>query len=294
MRTIQIGEKFGRLTVLRETTKEERKNKEGRNYWCKCDCGNEVIVYGHNLKTGNTKSCGCLNSELASQRNSIDIPIGSKFGHLTVVERAPIQEGINLAFWRCKCSCGKEVEVRGTDLRSGNTKTCGDAIHRIQNEIGNRYGNLTVLEYAGSFSKTAYWKCQCDCGNIIITRGSSLRNGHTKSCGCIKSFKEQEIIELLKQYNIKYDYQYSFKDLITSKGGYPRFDFAIFKEDNLYCLIEYQGEQHIDSDNIWYSEDYIARDNLKREYCQKHNIPLYYCNKDTDLNNFISSLMESD
>lgn len=294
MRTIQIGERFGRLTVLRETTIEERKNKAGRNYWCKCDCGNEIIVYGHNLKTGNTKSCGCLNRELTSQRNSIDIPIGSKFGSLTVIGRAPIHEGTNLAFWYCKCDCGKEIEVKGIDLRSGHIKTCGEAIHRIKNEVGNKYGNLTILEYAGTFGRIAYWKCQCDCGNIIITRGSDLRNGHTKSCGCIKSFKEQEIIKLLIEKNIQYDYQYSFKDLVSEKGGFLRYDFAIFKNNSLYCLIEYQGDQHIDSESSWYSEDYIARDNLKRKYCQEHNIPLLYCDKNTDLNSFLDNLIGSD
>lgn len=51
--------------------------------------------------------------------------------------------------------------------------------------LGNRYGRLTVIERAGSDAqRCALWRCRCDCGNEIITRGSSLRAGVTKSCGC--------------------------------------------------------------------------------------------------------------
>lgn len=51
--------------------------------------------------------------------------------------------------------------------------------------IGERYGRLTVIERAGrDAQRNALWLCKCDCGNEIITRGSSLRAGVTKSCGC--------------------------------------------------------------------------------------------------------------
>lgn len=50
-----------KLTVI-----QEAKSKEGRAYWlCKCDCGNTTIVSGKNLRNGNTKSCGCLQKDVA-------------------------------------------------------------------------------------------------------------------------------------------------------------------------------------------------------------------------------------
>lgn len=58
-----IGEKFGRLTVLKELP--ERKHG-GKVYRCQCDCGNTVDVRKDILKSGNTKSCGCLQREKAS------------------------------------------------------------------------------------------------------------------------------------------------------------------------------------------------------------------------------------
>ena len=53
------GMTFGRLTVI-----ERAENKNGHIAWrCKCSCGNECIVFGVNLKNGNTQSCGCLMRE---------------------------------------------------------------------------------------------------------------------------------------------------------------------------------------------------------------------------------------
>lgn len=57
------GKKFGRLKVDKMIY-----IKNGHTYWkCKCDCGNDCIVKGYSLKSGNTKSCGCLQKENASK-----------------------------------------------------------------------------------------------------------------------------------------------------------------------------------------------------------------------------------
>jgi len=60
-----IGERFGRLVVQTSVGK----NPNGRYLWlCLCDCGNFWTVLGHNLRTGHTQSCGCLNNELVLKR----------------------------------------------------------------------------------------------------------------------------------------------------------------------------------------------------------------------------------
>lgn len=58
---------------------------------------------------------------------------------------------------------------------------------RFVDETGNRYGRLLVLRHVGS-SKcgNAEWLCRCDCGKEKIIRGGGLRNGGTKSCGCLQ------------------------------------------------------------------------------------------------------------
>jgi hypothetical protein len=58
------GQTFDRLTVV-----ERGPNKGGRAaWWCDCICGTRCLVAANMLCSGNTRSCGCLNSELASQR----------------------------------------------------------------------------------------------------------------------------------------------------------------------------------------------------------------------------------
>lgn len=52
---------------------------------------------------------------------------------------------------------------------------------------GLRFGRLTVLKRFFSPSKSAKWLAACDCGETTIVHGAKLRNGHTQSCGCLRS-----------------------------------------------------------------------------------------------------------
>lgn len=59
------GQKFGRLTVLQRA--EDHYYPSGRHdvqYLCKCDCGNNVTVFGIHLRSGHTVSCGCYRVEV--------------------------------------------------------------------------------------------------------------------------------------------------------------------------------------------------------------------------------------
>ena len=60
---------------------------------------------------------------------------------------------------------------------------------KLIDETGNTYGYWTVLEKADSINGRAAWKCKCKCGTIKIIKGTQLRNGSSKSCGCFQ--KEQ-------------------------------------------------------------------------------------------------------
>lgn len=60
------GQRFGRLVAV---CCLDYRTKRGGSIWtCSCDCGNAPDVRGRDLISGNTKSCGCLNKKLTSQR----------------------------------------------------------------------------------------------------------------------------------------------------------------------------------------------------------------------------------
>lgn len=65
------GQRFGRLVVINQF-KHDYIKPNGRHeaqWLCKCDCENEVVIRGDSLRSGNTKSCGCLNKEIVIKLN---------------------------------------------------------------------------------------------------------------------------------------------------------------------------------------------------------------------------------
>lgn len=69
----------------------------------------------------------------------------------------------------------------------------------LKDETGHRFGRLTVLrrydstDYSGS---GAYWLCRCDCGVEVAVLGTHLRNGNTRSCGCLRDMSKAERLAL--------------------------------------------------------------------------------------------------
>lgn len=55
------GQRFGRLTVVAMTDRRSHNNVMWR---CACDCGGEVVVVGRDLRSGSTRSCGCLKRQV--------------------------------------------------------------------------------------------------------------------------------------------------------------------------------------------------------------------------------------
>ena len=115
---------------------------------------------------------------------------GQRFGRLVVLERAENKN--KRTFWKCECDCGNVCAIRADKLKSNHTTSCG-CVHKenttkanFKDETGKQYGLLSVIKQIEEKDSNGItmWVCRCECGNEIIVRGSSLRNGHTKSCGC--------------------------------------------------------------------------------------------------------------
>ncbi|NFI95614.1 AP2 domain-containing protein [Clostridium botulinum] len=62
------GKRFGYLIVCEKNGLHTSPSGQKKQLWkCKCDCGKETLVISENLRNGNTRSCGCLSSEIASR-----------------------------------------------------------------------------------------------------------------------------------------------------------------------------------------------------------------------------------
>src|SRR6266550_7284629 len=107
---IEIGDEYGRLTVIKFAGLKPTGRQNLRYFWCRCRCGKKVCVQGRLLKDGNTQSCGCqLKAYIEAMRG---VPKsthkkGKRFGRLTVLRWHHTQG--KKAFFEFVCDCGLKV-----------------------------------------------------------------------------------------------------------------------------------------------------------------------------------------
>lgn len=254
----EIGKIYGKLKVL-----EILPSKNGKiRCSCECSCGNVTEKNLADLKSGNSTTCGkCSIYEL----------IGKRINKLTVLSYQGAGSDGHRMFL-CQCDCGNQITVSGTRLKNNKINSCGHC--HPQEEIGKKYGKLTVLEYAYSKNQKRYWKCKCECGNTVFVSTSHLHSGHTRSCGCIKSYGEDFIFQLLSSWGVNFKKEYSFSDLVDVKPLH--FDFIIFGKKTL--AIEFDGEQHFYASAGWGGQEKLqyvkCHDSIKEQYCKTYDIPL--------------------
>ena len=139
------GQKFGRLTVLSRAP-----NKNKRTMWhCKCDCegGSEIDVEAYNLKSGHTKSCGCLHKNAGE--NKLNHLIGERFGRLVVIARdndyiSP--KGKHHVKWVCLCDCGNCISADVNSLRNGETNSCGCYAAEQRFKTHKKYNKYEIID----------------------------------------------------------------------------------------------------------------------------------------------------
>ena len=90
---------------------------------------------------------------------------------------------------------------------------------------------------------------------------------------------ELKVEKILQQNNIFFKREVSFDDLNGCNNTPLRFDFVIYKNNNIFCIIETDGEQHFKfvkhfHKNIFGFKKSLEWDRRKNKYCLVHNIPL--------------------
>jgi hypothetical protein len=275
-----VGKRFGKWVVLAEVP--QKRTRSGHTRWlCRCDCGTVREVDGGHLTQHASTSCGCSKSE-----NSTAVDITNQvFGRWTALKPVGKDKHNNVR-WLCRCACGTEKVLTTNALLSKGSQSCGclkseRARARRENLVGKKFNMLTVLEKAEdhiypSGARRPRYKCLCDCGRETIVMANALKNGTCKSCGCLLSYGEKRITEILEKNNVKFRKQKAFKGLVSDKGNRLLFDFYI--EDGNY-LIEYDGQQHFYYNGRgWSTKEQLAKvqyhDKLKNNYCEKNKVPL--------------------
>lgn len=235
---INIGDKVGKLTVLREDIMTDF----GQKYLCQCDCGNTTSVREDNLENGKlnlkggTRSCGCLN------------PVQNHCKGIKRINR--IGEIVNNYQYilRLMPDNNRSYKFLCYDLTNGMWRVSGP--RWIKNLAHNpRYEYKTSKEALENYY------------DDLATNPFS------------KYQDENNIMTMLYENRYIWTKQFAFEDC-KDKIPLP-FDIAIFNNEfELGYLIEYDGEQHFKPSSMFDYEKQHCHDMIKNKYCFEHNIPL--------------------
>lgn len=145
-----INKQFGKLIVVGEVPKEERKNLKIVEWECLCECGKNTRVRTNYLTSGHTKSCGCARAETMSKTMKTNL-IGNKYGKLTVVAETEERASDGCVIWECQCECGNVAYVNTNSLKREDIISCG-----CVRSLGERKINQLLFELGYNY-QTQFW-----------------------------------------------------------------------------------------------------------------------------------------
>lgn len=257
----------------------------------KCKCENEFEATFEKFRLKNKRQCNdCgLKIQVEKQTSSIDevkkfIEENSECILLSETYKNT-KEKLKL-----ECKCGK-VFYKSFEKFKSRSKMCKECSY---NEVS--ISQIFEYDFVKSYIEdkncvllsNAYNSCEdileikCSCGEVYKTTFSNFKNENQIRCKrCTNKMSKGEILieEYLRNNSIKYETQYTFEDLKANNDKHKlKFDFAIFIDNKLYCLIEFDGKQHskpVDYFGGEYAFEILQEnDNKKNEYCKINQLNL--------------------
>lgn len=265
------------------------------------------------LKSKGTGCPKCQNRAKSYSTDDFKKKLKDKFGHeYELLKGQKYNNNIEkLTFIHNKC--GNEFQISSDSLfRSKipcnkcsrkNRKTNKKTTEQFKNELYQKHKDEYIL-VEGSEYKSALEKVKIThtkCGYTWDVRASHIL--HTSKCpNCNESKGESLIKDILEDNNVSYIREYTFEDLKNVKK--LPFDFALFIDNELVGLIEYDGSQHFIPFEHFGGKEKLRKtqynDRKKNEYCDKNRIPLKRIKYDLDekevireIEMFLNSIVKS-
>ena len=189
------GQKFGRLTAIEKTNK---KNSKGYLWYCKCDCGNICYTNSYRLRSGHTKSCGCITKKHGF------------FG--TRIYK--IWDSMKQRCYNPKCDAYMNYGGRGITICD---EWKNDFMSFCNWSMNNGYSdNLTIdrIDVNGNYEPS-----NCRWADDIIQHNNTRKNPHFEYKGEIHTIPEWSRITGLNINTIKeriFKYHWSIEDSLTT------------------------------------------------------------------------------
>jgi hypothetical protein len=279
------NKKYGKLTILEFIKYTGDKSPRKAIWKVKCDCGKIFDINVANLKTGHTRSCGCLIREKASNKY-----INKKFNNLTAIKLIEIKKG--QSHWLFRCDCGSEVIKRISSVKNGDTKSCGcvTKLNKINSNklvSDKKIGKLTPIEQIGIYrgkakkSVRSIWRFKCDCGNDYENVLSFVKRQKIGSCGCTNVPTIDSSLHI-KYLQYKYgaytrDYKFEltfdeFKNIINRDCYYCKSEPQITNTKTLVLQVKMNGVDRVDNRRGYHLDNVVPCCSI----CNKMKLDLGY------------------
>jgi hypothetical protein len=272
---------YSKLNGSKTVVDESRYISQKTKMKCICECGDIYFVDSNHFINRSKVYCNKCSLMQNSKNRMHDIEFIKQ--EFIKYEYEPCFDEYNgcESKLKCKNKDGYIGFLSYANMKQGNSfsifsKENSYSIHNIRHYIKINGINVKLLsdEWKSSISNLDF---MCACGKTFTTSWASFSGQNTTRCK-ICSKKESSYVTkikgMLNKNNIEYTQEYKFENC-RSVSILP-FDFCIFKDKNIYCLIEIDGQHHFKP--CWGGEkalsSQIERDEIKNKFCKENDIML--------------------
>jgi very-short-patch-repair endonuclease len=257
----------------------------------KCKCGNKFETTFERFRLRNKRQCNDCGLKNQLDKQSLSFEDIKKFieenSECILLSGNYVNTKTKL---KLKCKCGK-IFYKSFEKFKTKNKMCKECSYEeiSKSQIFDyEFVKLYVESKNCELVSKQYQSCQdileikCSCGELYKTTFSDFKNDNQIRCKrCTNKMSKGEIIieNYLRENDMKYEPQYTFDDLKAVNNRQKlKFDFAVFVDNRLFCLIEFDGKQHSQSVDYFGGEEALKvlqeNDNRKNEYCKTKGFKL--------------------